>query len=110
MSILKSGVADVFNAFRRFIAKGKSRTRAALRENKMKLYNITRATSAANYDAAVAEWDANVSKLESYDTDGESRLSTPDKFDTCYLVLPTEALDYARSHIAFQFWVRFNRV
>ena len=97
--ILKSGVGDVFHAFRRLIAKGKSRTRAALREVKMKLYSTKRAASAASYDAAVAEWDANASKLEVYDAEGEFKLATPDKLDIYYLVLPTEALGYARSHI-----------
>lgn len=99
VSILKSAVSDVVNAARRLIAKGKSRTRAALREIKMKLHSTKRATSAAGYDAAVAEWDANVSKLEAYDADGEFRLSTPDRLDTYYLVFPTEAFECARSHI-----------
>ena len=99
IAVLKSGVSDIFNAFRRLLAKGKSRTRAALREIKMKLYSTRRATSAAHYDAVVAEWDANVSKLEAYDPEGECKFSTLDKLDTYYLVLPTEALDHARSHI-----------
>ena len=99
ISILKSRVSDVFNAFRRVIAKGKSRVCAALREIKMKLYSTKRASSAAAYDVAVAEWDANVSRLESYDSEEEFKLFTPDKLDTHYLVLPAEALDHARSHI-----------
>ena len=99
IAILKSGVNDVFNAFRLLIAKGTSRTRAALREIKMKLYSTKRASSVAAYDAAVVEWDANVSNVEVYDSEGEFRLSTPDKFDTYYFVFPIGALDYARCHI-----------
>ena len=65
----------------------------------MNLHTIKRATRAAGYDAAVAEWDANISKLEVYDADGEFKLSTPDRLDTYYPVLPVEALDHVRSHI-----------
>lgn len=99
VSILKAGVVGVFNAFRRLIAKGKSRTRAAVREIRMKIFNPRKASSITEYDSAVAEWESNVVKLESYDPEGQFAISEVDKVDTYYQLLPSECLDYARANI-----------
>ena len=70
------------------MAKGKSRTGAAVREISMKIFNPRKVANISEYDPAVAEWEPNVSKLEAYGPFRRFNMSDVDGLDTYYQLLP----------------------
>ena len=93
ISIPKAIVIGVLNAFRRLMIKGESRTRAAVREIRVNIFNPHKARNIIEFEPAVAEWESNVVKLEPHDLEGQFNMSDVDGLDTyCQLFPPLDVL------------------
>ena len=57
---------ETLDVFRRFLSKGKSRTKAAFIELRQHIKAPRWAKDTGDYGIAVREWDADVAKLVSY--------------------------------------------
>ena len=94
-AIVQGMTGDVFDVFRRFISKGKSRTKAAVRELRQKINMPRKVKDIGDYDAAAAEWDANVAKLISY-RGQDTLLAQEDLLKAYYSLLPNEVMTFAQ--------------
>lgn len=94
-AIVQGMTRDVVDLFRRFISKGKSKRRAAVRELRQKVIQPRNAKGIADYDTAVAEWDSNVAKLVSY-RGVDTFLAHDDLFHSYYQMLPSEVVIFAQ--------------
>ena len=93
-AIVQGMTRDVFDVSGRLVSKGKSRTKAVVRELRQKINAPRRANDIGDYDSAVAEWDSNVAKLISHQ--GQDTLPAQEDFlEAYYNILPTEILTFA---------------
>lgn len=95
VAIVQGMARDVLDVFRRLIPKGKSRTKAAVREWRQNINLPRRAKSVGDYDVAVAEWDANLAKLISY-RGQDSFLAQEDSLEAYCSILPSEVMTFAQ--------------
>ena len=94
-AIVQGMTRDVFDVFHRFISKGKSRTETAVRELRQKINMPRKAKDIGDYDAAAAEWDANVAKLISHR--GQDTLPAQEVLlEAYYSLLPNEVMIFAQ--------------
>ena len=93
-AIVQGMTPGVFDVFRRLISKGKSRTKAAVRELRHKLNMPRRAQNIGDYDNAVAEWGSAIAKLVSY-RGQDTVFAEEDLFEAYNLILPPEVMTFA---------------
>ena len=97
-SIVQGITRNVFDVFRRLVSKGKSRTKAAVRELRQKIIAPRQAKNIADYDVVVAEWDVNLAKLVAYR--GQDVFPAQEEFlEFYYHIFPTEVLTFAQLKI-----------
>lgn len=97
-AVVQAGQHGIVNALRRMIAKGKSRTSAAIRELKQRVNNPTKVSNLTAYEGAVTEWNSNVEQLIS-NAGQQSVPKSKGLIDTYMELIPPEAKQYALIHI-----------
>ena len=97
-AIVQGMARNVLDVFGRFISKGKSRTKVAVRELRQKINAPRHATDIGDYGAAVVDWDSNLAKLVSYR--GQDTLCAEEEFlDAYYHILPPEVMTFAQLRV-----------
>ena len=97
-AIVQGTTRNVLDVFRRLISKGKSRTKAVFRELRQMINAPRQAKNIADYDIAVAEWDANIAKLIA--CRGQDTLpQQEDLLDSYYRIFPKEVKTFAQLKI-----------
>ena len=97
-AIVQGTTRNVLDVFRRLISKGKSRTKAAVRELRQKRNLPRKAKHVNDYDAAVAEWDSNVATLIAY-RGSDTLPAQEDLLEAYYSILPAEVMTFAQIKI-----------
>ena len=98
LAIVQGVTPGVFDVFRWLICKGKSRTKAAVRELRQKINMLRRAKSIVDYGNVVAELDATIAKLVSY-RGQDALLLEEDLLEAYNFILPPEVMTFVELKI-----------